>query len=199
MSAREAELLASMRASMAEGAVDSAALEARQEVERYILDELTRGSVELRGPNSADAKAVRVARNLLTIFEPRLVGVVLQQADVAHGSYNAYVEVIRQNDAAIGELWRAVRADPELADSTAFVVVPEFGRDADLNSRRVLDHGDGSDDLNHVAAVCWGPDFRRGLEVTETVRTIDVTTTLCELFGARARFSRGKRLPRLFA
>jgi hypothetical protein len=199
MEPREAELLADMRASMTTGPVDDAAMEARETVERYILGELTRGTVELRGPNSADAKALRIARNLLSLFKPRLITVVLQQADVAHGSYNAYVEVIRKNDAAIGELWSAIQSDPDLADSTAIVVLPEFGRDSDLNSRRGLDHGDGSDDLNYVSTVCWGPDFRRGIEVPEPVRTTDVATTVCEMFGAHPRFSRGKRLPRLFA
>jgi len=165
-----------------------------QRVEDYILTELTRGTVDIRGANAADAKALRVARNLLSVFKPALVGVVLQNADVAHGSYNAYAEVVRQNDAALGELWTAVREDPELAESTSFLVVPEFGRDSDLNARRGLDHGDGSDDLNYVSAVCWGPDFKRGRVVQQEIETIDVCPTVCDLFGASARYARGKRL-----
>ncbi len=192
----ESDLLDRMRQSLPGDEGDA---QARATVEQYIMDELTRGTSELRGPNSADAKALRVARNLLSIFKPKLVSVVLQQADVAHGNFNAYVEVIRKNDAALGELVEAVRADPDLADSTAIIVLPEFGRDSDLNSRRGLDHGDGSDDLNYVSTVCWGPDFRRGAEVGETVRTIDVCSTVCDMFGARARFARGKRLPKLLA
>lgn len=173
--------------------------ESAQRVENYILTELTRGTADIRGANASDAKALRVARNLLSIFKPALVGVVLQQADVAHGSYNAYAEVVRQNDAALGELWTAVREDPELAESTSFIVVPEFGRDSDLNGRRGLDHGDGSDDLNYVAAVCWGPDFGRGKVVQREVSTIDVCPTVCDLFGASAPHARGKRLRDAFA
>ena len=178
-------------------ALNDAASAAR--VENYILDELSRGTSDIRGANAADAKALRVARNLLTIFKPRLVSVVLQQADIAHGSYNGYVEVIRRNDAAIGELWSAVQADAELAESTAFIVLPEFGRDADLNSRRGLDHGDGSDDLNYVTTVCWGPDFKRGHVSQQEVGAVDVCPTVCDLFGVDAHRSRGKRLPGLFA
>ena len=173
--------------------------ESAARVERYILDELSAGTADIRGANAADAKALRVARNLVSVFRPKLIGVALQQADVAHGSFNAYVEVLRQNDAALGELVAAVKADPDLAESTAIVVLPEFGRDRDLNSRRGLDHGDGSDDINYVAAVCWGPDFRRGQVVQEDVQVIDVCPTVCELLGARARFARGKPLPRLYA
>ena len=124
---------------------------------------------------------------------------MLQNADVAHGSFNGYAEVVRRNDAAIGELWQAVQQDPELADSTSFFIVPEFGRDTDLNARRGLDHGDGSEDLNYVTILAWGPDFKKGVVNKDTVRTIDVTPTICGMFGAEAALARGSRLPGLFA
>jgi len=202
MDEREAELLAKLRGSIGAGSTSGPTLnspESAARVEDYILSELTRGTADIRGANAADAKALRVARNLLAVFRPRLVSCVLQQADVAHGSFNGYVEVIRQNDAAIGDLWNAVKEDDELRDTTAFLILPEFGRDSDLNSRRGLDHGDGSDDLNYVSAVAWGPDFKRGQVVKDDVRAIDVCPTVCDLMGASAAHSRGKRLPRLFA
>ena len=197
MDEHELELMHRMRAGIGAGQGNALVDESQATVERYILDELTRGTSDLRGANAADAKAMRVARNLLSIFKPKLISVVLQSADIAHNSFNAYSEIIRKNDAALGELWQSIQQDPELADSTSIFVLPEFGRDSDLNSRRGLDHGDDSDDLNYVSTVCWGPDFRRGQEITETVRTIDVCATICDMFGARARFARGKRLPRL--
>jgi hypothetical protein len=198
MDEREAELLERMRSSLGAGeraGVNDA--ETARRVESYILTELSRGTSDLRGVNAGDAKALQVARNLMLFFRPRLLGVSLQNADVAHGSYNAYVEVIRRNDAAFAELWQVVRDDPELADSTAIIVLPEFGRDRDLNSRRGLDHGDGSEELNYVSTVCWGPEFRKGHVVNQEVRTIDVCPTVCEIFGARARHARGKPLPQL--
>lgn len=201
LSNKEQELLAKLRAAIeSRGAAASLnSPESAAQVEKYILEELTSGTADIRGANAADAKALRVARNLLVVFKPKLVAVVLQQADIAHGSYNGYVEVIRQNDAALGELWKAVKGDAELRDSTAFVVVPEFGRDADLNSRRGLDHGDGSNDLEYVTATCWGPDFARGRIVEDDVQVVDVCPTVCELLGARAAKSRAKRVPRLLA
>jgi len=194
----EAAALETLRGSLrARGSEEEGA--ALERVERYILDELTSGTSSLSGVNAGDAKALRLARNLLSIFRPRVIGVVLQNADVAHGSYAGYLEVIRRNDAAIGELWTAVKEDEELAGSTAFFVLPEFGRDRDLNPRRGLDHGDGSDELNYVSCLAWGPDFKRGAVVRDDVRTIDVTPTICDLFGAEARLARGKKLPGLFA
>lgn len=204
-SEREEELLRSMRGAIGVQRAGTAVRQGLEEsenaarVERYLLDELARGTADLRGVAAPDTKALRVARNLVALFKPRLTAVVLQSADVAHGSFNSYVEVIRQNDAALGELWSAVKADPELAETTAFLVLPEFGRDADLNSRRGLDHGDGSSDLQQVAGVCWGPDFRRGLLVQEEVQTIDLAPTVCALLGVQARHAKGRVLPRLWA
>jgi hypothetical protein len=198
MSAREGELLTSMRAAI--GGVPASPEDGaapRADVERYLLQELASGTTDLRGTGASDAKALRVSRNLLAVFRPRLLGIVLQDADVAHGNFNAYVEVIRRNDAMIGELWQAVRSDPELAETTAIFVLPEFGRDADLNSRRGLDHGDASDDLNYVSIVAWGAGIRRGGSVQEEVQVVDVCPTICSVLGVDAPLARGRSLPKL--
>jgi uncharacterized protein (DUF1501 family) len=197
-SAEEAQL-ERLRACLATRAGGAAPDGGAAQVERFLLEELTRGTADLTGPNASDAKALRVARNLLLLFRPRITAVVLQDADIAHGNYGGYVEVVRRNDAALGTLWQAVKQDPELADSTAIVVVPEFGRDRDLNSRRGLDHGDGSEDLGWVSCTCWGPDFKKKSIVKEEVGVVDVTPTICDLFGAKPRLAHGKRLPGLFA
>lgn len=168
-------------------------------VEEYILNELTRGTTDISGAAAGDRKALRLARNLLSVFKPKMTGVVLQNADIAHGSYNGYAEVVRQNDAAIGELMAAIREDQELAESTTVLVVPEFGRDRDLNARRGLDHGDGSMDLRRVTCVAWGPDFKRGVELDQEQRVIDVMGTVCELFGTEAPLAKGDRLRGLWA
>jgi len=167
-------------------------------IEEYILNELTRGTSDISGAGAGDAKALRLARNLLTIFKPKMIGVVLQNADTAHGSFNGYQEVIRRNDAAIGELWNAVKEDEELAATTSFFVMPEFGRDQDLNARRGLDHGDGSDDLRWVSCLAWGPDFKRGVVNKDSHQVIDVMGTVCDLFGADPVLAKGARLRGLY-
>jgi len=187
-------------ASQGDGAADPVReAEDQARVEEYILSELTRGTSDLAGAGAADAKALRLARNLVTVFKPRVTAIVLQDADVAHGSFNGYQEVIRRNDAAIGELRAAIQADPQLSQDTALFVCPEFGRDRDLNSRRGLDHGDGSDDLRLVSCVAWGPDFRRGVVVREEQEVIGLAPTVCELLGAKAKHSRAQGLRGLYA
>ena len=198
MSPDELGLLDRMRGSIHTELPDGTAdPEAFGRVERFLLDELKRGTQDLRGVGAADAKALRVARNLMAVFRPRLMAVVLRDADVAHANFNSYVQVLRRNDEMLGELLEAVGRDPELADTTSIFVLPEFGRDSDLNARRGLDHGDGSDDLRYVSLIASGPDFRKGAVVQEEVHTIDLCTTVCALLGANPRISAGRRLPKL--
>ena len=161
-------------------------------LQKFILEELTGGTAGITGPGSGDAKAVRVARNILRTFRPRLIGVVLGNADVAHGSFNSYSEVIRRNDAELGLLWDAVRQDPALRDDTTMFVLPEFGRDSNLNQRNGLDHGDGSEDLGRVACIAAGPGIVKGRVHERMVESIDVAPTLGALMGLRTEEAKGK-------
>jgi hypothetical protein len=173
--------------------------EASARIEAYILDELRGGTAAITGLGSNDAKALRVARNLLSIFRPKLLAVTLRNADVAHGSYNDYVSVIKRNDTELGALFDAIRADKELAAGTALFVLPEFGRDRDLNARRGLDHGDDSPELHQVSLVAWGPDFRKGKVVNQEIRSLDVCPAIASMFHCPTSAAHGAALPGLFA
>jgi hypothetical protein len=168
-------------------------------IQRYILEELKGDTAGLTGPGAGDAKAIRVARNLLRLFKPKVIAIVLQNADVAHGSYNAYVDVIRRNDQEVGSLWQSVQQDPELRDSTSIFVLPEFGRDHNLNERNGLDHGDGSEDLHRVFCIAAGPDFKQGKALTGAAESIDVCPTIAQMLGTKAPDARGKPMKQLFA
>jgi hypothetical protein len=202
---KQEELLARLRASiapdrpLADGGQLTNDPEAAARIERYILEELRGGTAAITGLGANDAKALHVARNLMAIFRPRLLGVTLRNPDVAHGSFNDYVAVIKRNDQELGRLFDAIRQDAELAGSTALFVLPEFGRDRDLNERRGLDHGDDSDELHKVALLAWGPDFGRGKTMGREVRSIDVCPTIASMFGLAAGTSRGSLLPGLYA
>lgn len=187
---KEQELIDELNA-----ALDPAALQTLQggkvdaqhvrRIEKFVLDELTGGTTNLTGPGAGDAKAIRVGANILRTFRPRVLGITLQNADVAHGSYNGYVEVIRRNDQEVGKLWDMVQQDPVLKDTTTLLVVPEFGRDQDLNERNGLDHGDGSDCLQKVFLVGAGPDFARGKVLKSESRTVDLCPTVLALCGQK--------------
>lgn len=167
-------------------------------IEKFILEELTGANSRVTGPGAGDAKAIRVGLNLMRVFKPRVLGIALQNADVAHGSYNAYVEVIRRNDEELGKLWDGIQADPDLKDVTTLIVLPEFGRDRDLNQRNGLDHGDDSDELKKVFLVAAGPDTARDKVVRTEVATHDVCPTVLAMFTkAPGRHVSGKPIREL--
>lgn len=169
-------------------------------IEKFILDELTGSTARVTGPGAGDAKAIRVGLNILRVFKPRVLGITLQNADIAHGSYNGYVEVIRRNDEELGKLWDAVQSDPETKDTTAILVLPEFGRDKDLNERNGLDHGDGSESLLRNFLIAAGPDFARDKVIKTDCESFDVCPTVLSLFTKTpGRFVAGKPIAGLFA
>jgi hypothetical protein len=164
------------------------------ELERFILDEIAKDSAQVTAPGGGDAQAIRMAWQITRIFQPNLLGIRLAQADVGHGSYNAYVDVLRRNDAEIGKLWDQVQADPVMRGKTSLLLVPEFGRDRDLNKQGGLDHGDGSDDLRKITLIAVGPKFKRGKILRTECDLCDVKPTVCHLFGVEAQVTDGRVL-----
>ena len=167
-------------------------------LQRYILDELQGRTSRITGPGAGDARALSVAVSMLRLFRPRLMGVVLQNADIAHGSYNAYVNVIKRADEQLGRLWDSIQDDPELRDSTTIMVLPEFGRDRNLNQRNGLDHGDNTPELRKVAMIGAGPDFKTGRTVSKNFKSIDICPTACALLGAKSEHASGRVVRELF-
>lgn len=170
-----------------------------KKIESFILEEITAGAPKVTGPGAEDAKATRVATNILRVFQPVFLGVVLSNADVAHGSYNAYVDVIRRNDDEVGKLVATIQAEPELKDTTSIFILPEFGRDSDLNQRNGLDHGDNGPDLLKIGCIAYGPDFKKGKTIETHYDSIDVCPTILHLLGAKADLSRAKVMKEIFA
>lgn len=169
-------------------------------VEQFILEELNGSNTQLTGPGAGDAKAIRIGTNIFRVFRPRLLGITLQGHDIAHSSYNGYVEVIRRNDEELGRLWDAIQLDPVLRDTTAMFVLPEFGRDKNLNERNGLDHGDDSDELHKVFLIAAGPDFKKNKVVKQEVRSIDVCPTVLSLFTRKKpAFTAARPIHDLFA
>lgn len=202
----ESELLRKLRQSVDPEALGRAANkglendpEATAAIEKFLLEELTSKTSDLTGPGAQDAKAIRIAGKILVSFRPKLTAISLNNADIAHRSYNDYVEVIRRNDEELGKLVDLVKRDQKLRNTTTIVVCPEFGRDKDMNQRRGLDHGDRSEDLEEVACVLWGPDFKKGQTILEPIQTIDLCPTVCEIFGAKAEKARAKVVAKAFA
>ena len=74
------------------------------------------------------------------------------------------------------------------------MVLPEFGRDRNLNQRNGLDHGDNSADLLKVGMIAAGPDFKTGSTVSANMKSIDVCPTICGLLGVQSPEAAGRMM-----
>ncbi len=112
MEAGESALLGRLRASSAAGPGEASADSDRSASRTTSSRNSRAGPAEISGANAGDAKALRWRAICSASSSRAWSAVVLQNADIAHGSFNGYVEVVRRNDAAIGELWAADTGRP---------------------------------------------------------------------------------------
>ena len=144
---------------------------------------------------SADELSVYVAKHLMTQLSPSLLWVTLHDIDVAHsGTFSLYIDGIRRCDRLCGELWQAIQQNPEYADQTTMFILPDFGRDSDIES--------GGNGFQHhrtgdaVSRTTWmmvlGPGIRQNVVVDRPIESIDLVPTIGSILGFDARDSRGK-------
>lgn len=167
--------------------------------ERALLAEVDTGAAAITGPNALDARAIREGISVLKLFRPRLLVVRLGQADVAHSDLFGYWEVLKRNDAEIARLRAEIAADPALAGTTALLLVPELGRNAEQNALGGLDHDDGSPDATTVAVVGEGPGFRHVTSLKRPLALVDLCPTLGRLLGFPTPFAEGSARDDLLA
>lgn len=161
-------------------------------IERVLLEEVDRRSQDYAGPAGLDARAMRAAGNVLRLFRPRLVVVRLGQADAASKSLAAYWDVLKRDDAELARLRSVIAADPVLRSTTAFLVVGDVGRDANLNAAGALDRSDGSPDATTVAVVGEGPGLARGVSLKAPRDVRDLVPTIGRLLGFPTPYAEGK-------
>ena len=144
---------------------------------------------------SADQLSVYVAKQLMTQAAPSLLWITLHDIDVAHsGAYSLYIDGIQRTDRLCTEIWSNIQSNPEYAGKTTMFILPDFGRDSDIDSggNGFQHHRTG----DHVSRTTWmmalGPDVKQNVVVDRSVESTDLIPTLGAYFGFDARFSSGK-------
>jgi hypothetical protein len=146
---------------------------------------------------SPDELSVYVAKELMRQLAPSLLWITLHDMDVAHaGCYSLYVEAIQRTDRLCAEIWKTVEADPEYAGKTTVFILPDFGRDSDLDSAgNGFQHHRTGDALSRTTwMMVMGPGVRENVVVERAVESTDLVPTLGALFGFSPRFAQGKPL-----
>jgi hypothetical protein len=172
------------------------------------LPDSTRTPVIDRPLQRHEAIELQIAVHLLRHFRPRLVTLQLFGMDDAHADhgywsydtdFEEYLKHVQAIDELVGRLYDAVIADPYLGPTTAIVVRPDCGRDDHVNLHGQLHHSPGQRHAHVSWTTAVGPDFARGLVVTDPVNRRDLAPTLVHaLSGGTALYCSGRIRTRLF-
>ncbi len=163
---------------------------AGRQLDRQVRETLTRGLVEYihgpEAPSSGDELTFFIAREVMREFAPRLLLVNFWDMDVAHwGSYSLYLQAITRTDRLTGMLWDEVQANPQYKDQTTLLILPELGRDGDLQTANgFLNHRSGDPSCRNTWLLALGEGITKG-ETDRPVRHIDVTPTAAALLGCK--------------
>ncbi len=146
---------------------------------------------------SADELSTWVALQAMRQAAPSLMWITLHDIDVAHsGAYSLYIDGIQRTDRLCVEIWNALQADAEYAGRTTMFVLPDFGRDSDMNpaGNGFQHHRTGDRASRTTWMMALGPGVRQGLFVERAVDSLDLVPTVGRLLGFPTPLAQGNVL-----
>ena len=167
-------------------------LEQMAEVLKLSVDDFATHARSLVSP---DELSVYIAKQLMRRLSPSLLWVTLHDIDIAHsGTFSLYLDGIKRSDRLCAELWQTIQSDPEYANKTTMFILPDFGRDSDIESGgNGFQHHRTGDALSRTTwMMALGPDVKQNVVVDRRVESTDLIPTLGAYFGFDARLSTGK-------
>ena len=167
-------------------------LDRMAEVLKLSVDDFASHARSLASP---DELSVYVAKHLMRQLSPSLLWVTLHDIDIAHaGAFSLYIEGIRRCDRLCAELWSAIQSDPEYANKTTMFILPDFGRDSDIESGgNGFQHHRTGDTLSRTTwMMVLGPGVPQNVVVERPLDSRDLIPTLGSLLGFNPRFAQGK-------
>ena len=114
---------------------------------------------------------------------------------MAHsGTFSLYIDGIKRCDRLCAELWQAIQKDPEYADQTTMFILPDFGRDSDIDSGgNGFQHHRTGDPMSRTTwMMVLGPGIRQNVVVDRPVDSTDLIPTLGSLLGIRRALFAGQ-------
>jgi hypothetical protein len=147
--------------------------------------------------SSADELSVYIAHQLMRELAPSLLWITLHDMDVAHsGCYSLYLEGIRRSDRLCAGIWNTIQSEPEYAGKTSMFILPDFGRDSDVDAGgNGFQHHRTGDALSRTTwMIAMGPGIHEGITVDRRIESIDLVPTLGALLGFSAQMSQGRPL-----
>lgn len=164
------------------------------ELLKLSLDDFRSHAQSLASP---DELSVFIARQLMQQQAPSLLWITLHDIDIAHsGAYSLYIDGIRRSDRLCAEIWQAIETNPEYKGRTTMFILPDFGRDSDLNpGGNGFQHHRTGDALSRTTwMMVMGPGVRQNVVVDRPVDSLDLVPTLGSLLGFSPKFAKGQPL-----
>jgi hypothetical protein len=143
---------------------------------------------------SPDELSVYIAKQLMRQMAPSLLWITLHDIDIAHsGTYSLYLDGIQRSDRLCAEIWDAIETNPEYKGRTTMFILPDFGRDSDIDAGgNGFQHHRTGDVLSRTTwMMVLGPGVRQGVVIDRPVESIDLVPTIGARLGFSARFSKG--------
>jgi hypothetical protein len=165
------------------------------EVLKLSVDDFATHARSLASP---DELSVYIAKQLMRHLSPSLLWVTLHDIDIAHsGTFSLYIDGIKRSDRLCAELWQAIQKDPEYANKTTMYILPDFGRDSDIDSGgNGFQHHRTGDTLSRTTwMMALGPDVKQNVVIDRPIESVDLVPTLGAYFGFDAKMSSGKPVP----
>lgn len=192
----------------------------RARIEEWIADVLASRAYELPSTKRpavdrpfplGDCQSIVLAERILRDFKPKMITVQVLALDDAHPDFGSprsargatgfetYLQHLAVLDELIGGLWARIQCDPGLRGTTALLIRPDCGRNAEVDRYGQLGHSPGDDHAHNVWTSALGPDFETGRVVRERVERRDLAPTITYLMsGAGAEHASGHVRTQLF-
>jgi hypothetical protein len=157
-------------------------------LDEHMRETLTRSLIDYingpESPTSGDELTFFITREVMREFAPRLILVNFWDMDVAHwGSYSLYLQAITRTDRLTGMLWDEAQTNPHYRDNTTLLILPELGRDGDINAANgFLNHRSGDASCRNMWMLATGGGIPTG-ETERPLQHIDVAATAASLLG----------------
>jgi hypothetical protein len=161
-----------------------------RQIDQHVREMLTHGLIDYingpEAPTSGDELTFFIAREVMREFAPRLMLVNFWDMDVAHwGSYSLYLQAVTKTDRLTGMLWDEVQANPRYKDNTTVLILPELGRDGDINATNgFLNHRSGDASCRNMWMLAMGGGIKPG-ETERPLHHVDLSATAASLLGVQ--------------
>ena len=146
------------------------------------------------GNNRSDAKTLQKAKEVLQEKKPNLMLVQFLGPD-ANGHENnwpGYIKSIQETDQLVYQLWAYIQQDEHYRGKTALLITNDHGRHADDHKDGFVSHGDQCESCEHISLLAIGPDFPKGVVVTEEWDQADIPATIGALLGIKVPANHGQ-------